>query len=308
MRIGTRASIELIKDNITRPSNELGELYRQLTSGKRLQRPSDDPLATVRVVRAQADLSELSSRKYVLQTGKQLIASTDSALGDISDSLSRANDLTLDGASATLEEDQRKAIADEIRGLSKAIVASGNTSVHGQYIFSGSKIDTAPLEMAEGANLPVLYHGNHQQLVYSITSTETVPAGITGTKVFNYADENGERANSEVDTDVFSLLEEVATAVESGDVDRISELQGEVQSCHSYVVALRGEAGVIEQRYDNATAAAEESELRVEELLSTDRDIDYASAMTDLSQQQIVYQAALSLTTRLLDMPNLFDR
>lgn len=307
MRIGSQSSIQQVKTNLSRPAERLGILYGQLTSGRRLARPSDDPVAAARVVQGQAALDELGSRKFVLQMGKQLIGAADSALGEIYGSLSRCKDLVLQGVAPTLQPDERRAMANEIRSLASSMVTAANTRVQGQYIFAGSQTNTMPFEADEDANLPVLYHGNHQQVIYTLTQTDTAPAGLTGSEIFNYPDATGTRPIDGVDQDVFSLLSDLADAVERGDVNAVTELSPDLEATYSHIVGLRGQTGVIAQRYERALNVADDTEVRVKELLSVDRDVDYASAISDLSREQTVYQAALSMTSRLLEMPDLFD-
>lgn len=307
MRIGSHSSIEQLKTNLSRPAGRLGVLYGQLTSGRRLEKPSDDPMATARAVQGQAALDELASRKFVLQMGKQLVGAADGALGQISSSLSRCKDLALQGTAPTLNADERSALAQEIRSLSSALVTTANTQVQGQYIFAGTQTHTMPFEAADDANLPVLYHGNHQQVIYTLTQSDRAPAGLTGSQVFNYPDATGTRPIAGVDQDVFSLLDNVAEAVERGDVNALTDLSAQLDASYSHVVGARGQAGVIAQRYERGLNVADDTELRVKDLLSTDQDVDYASAISDLSREQTVYQAALSMTSKLLEMPDLFD-
>lgn len=307
MRIGSQSGIQQLKTNLTTPAGRLGVLYGQLTSGKRFQKPCEDPIATGRVVRGNAALDELDSRKFVLQQGKQLVSAADGALGDISGSLSRCKDLALQASEPTLGAEERSAIAEEIRGLASAMVTTGNMQVQGQYIFAGSQTDTAPFEADPSANLPVLYHGNHQQVTYLLAGSDSIPAGLTGAEVFNYPDASGNRPLAGVDQDFFSLLNNLADAVESADANQLTDLRTQLDASYSHVVGLRGQTGVIAQRYEQGINVADETELRIKDLLSTDQDVDYATAISDLSQEQTVYQAALNMTSKLLEMPDLFD-
>ena len=73
------------------------------------------------------------------------------------------------------------------------------------------------------------------------------------------------------------------------------------------MVSVRGQTGVVSQRLGQAQSAATDADLRLNELLSNEESLDYSSALTDLSNLQTVYQAALSLTSQVLQMPNLFE-
>ena len=307
MRIGTSAMIDVLKNNMAVPSNRLGDLYSQLSSGKKLQEPSDDPLAAARVVSGQAALNELTARKFVLQQGTEFVGATDTALGQISQSLSQIQDVALQANEPELTDDQRSALADQVRETSSALVTAGNSEVQGQYIFAGSQTGTTPFVAASGQNLPVMYDGNNQQLSYMITSSEQAPVGFTGAQVFNFPDAQGNRPLSGVTMDTFSLLNNLANSIESGDTAQTTSLTDQLNQTYSYVVGLRGENGIVAQRYQSASTVADDTGVQVQTMLSSDQDVDYASAMTDLSQEETAYQAALSVTSKLLQTPNLFE-
>lgn len=307
MRIGSRGYMDVIKANLAAPADRMTRLYGQLTSGTRLQTLSDDPLAATRAVRAHAALDELHARRFVVQQGQQLLGAADTALGQMACGLSQCADLMLQSSDPGLGTSERAALASQIRNISSALITAGNTEVQGQYIFAGSKNTNAPFEADKTANLPVLYHGNLQQPVYRISPVEQTPTGFTGQQVFNYAAATGEQPIADVPTDMFSLLEQVAMAVEHDDQSQVQQLLPQIQACHAHLVGLRGQAGVITQRCERAQSAADDAQARLQQLLSDDEGLDYAGAISDLSQQQTIYQAVLGMTSRLLQMPNLFD-
>ena len=307
MRIGTRGYIDLIKSSVARPAQRLSDLYSQLTSGKRVTKLSDDPLVASRSVRGQAALQEIDARKFVIQAAQPLLGAADGALGEMAPALARCHDLALRAVSPELDPSERQAMAQEIRQISSSLVAAGNQAVHGQYVFAGSKIDVIPFQETPGGNLPVTYSGNHQQLAYTISPSQTAPVGLTGAYIFNFPDASGQRPLATVDTDVFSLLKDLADSVERGDVNRVGDLGQEVQTCQAHVVAARGKIGAMTQSYDQALNSAEDAEVRIRQVLSADSDLDYAGAIVDLRQQETVYQAVLGATSRMLNMSDLFD-
>ena len=307
MRVSSRGYMDTIKRNIALPSERIEQLYGQLSSGKRLGKLSDDPMAAMRSVRLHAQVGELAARQYVIQQGQALLGATDTALGQIGDLLGQCRDIGLRATAPQLSDSQRSALAAQVRAVQASLVLQGNTEVQGRYLFAGSQTATAPFEAAAGANLPVLYHGDHKQLAFQISPTEQTAVGFTGAKVFNYPDATGVRPQADVDADVFSLLDDLANAIETGDTATIESLTPMVQELQEHVVGLRGQAGVLSQRHEQALSAAEDADVRLHELLSAEESLDMAAALADLSTQQTIYQAALSLTAQVLQMPNLFE-
>jgi flagellar hook-associated protein 3 FlgL len=307
MRISSRGYADLIKSSLARPSQRIGKLYVQLTSGKRLQSVSDDPLAATRVVRAHNALTELDSRRFVISDARRLLGGADGSLGDVAQALRKCYDLALRAMNASLSGPERLALAQEVRHHSASLVDAGNLAVQDTYVFSGTKTETVPFTDGAAIGLPVAYNGNHQQLVYQTSPSQTVPVGFTGAHVFNYPNASGTRPVSGADADVFSLLQDLADSIERSDIGRVEVLAPQVQACHAHAVSLRSQVGVMVQRYDAALQACDSSESRLRELLSGDEDLDMTEAVVALSTEETAYKAVMGMTSRLLALPNLFE-
>ena len=308
MRISNLGFINTVKRNLAAPAEEMGRLYAQTSSGKRLQKLSDDPQAMVRALGAHASLNALDARRSVAQQGQELLSATDSALGQITASLSQARDLALRAATSSLGDSERAALAQQVRSLQSALVLTGNTNVGGHYLFSGSRTDTAPLQETAAGGLPVAYQGNYTELTYQASADQRTAVGFTGAEVFNYPDGGGARAVPGVDQDVFSTLSDLANAIETGDNGQLEQLTGDLDQLHAHTVNLRGEAGVLAQRWDDTLSAADDTSVLLNQVLADEESVDYTSAIVDLSNLQTAYQAALSLTSQMLKLPNLFDQ
>jgi flagellar hook-associated protein 3 FlgL len=306
MRISSRGYADLIKNSLSRPSQRLGKLYVQVTSGKRLQGVSDDPVAATRVVRAHNALTELDSRRFVISDAKRLLGGADGALGDVGEVLSSCYDLALRAMNASLSDAERLALAQEVRSHSASLVDAGNLTVQNAYVFSGTRTETMPFADGTAVGLPVAYEGNHQQLVYQTSPSQTVSVGFTGAQVFNYPDAAGARPVSGTDADVFSLLQDLADSIESDELGRVEVLAPQVKACHEHVVSLRGQTGVMVQRCDAALQNCDSAETRLRELLSDDEDLDMTAAIVALSNEETAYKAVMGMTSRLLALPNLF--
>ena len=300
MRVSALGQTEAIKASLARHSARLGRLHEQLTAGKRVCSLADDPLSATRAIRAHSALAELDSRRFVIGDAQRLLGAADGALAEMGQALQRCHDLSLRSLSPQLGESERRALAQEVRYLSSALMAAGNLEVQGSYVFAGTQTNTKPFQPSDLGSLPVAYQGNHQALTYRLGPAQSLPAGFTGAQLLNYPDAGGQRPITGVDSDVFALLEELAGAIERGDTGRVSELSGSVSACHEHVVSLRSQAGVMLQRCEAATSACDAAEVRLRALLAQDEDLDIAAAITDLSAEQTAYEALLAI-------PNLFE-
>ena len=110
-----------------------------------------------------------------------------------------------------------------------------------------------------------------------------------------------------MDTDLFGLLDHIATAIETGDDTAIPALGEKLDALYKQVVEQRGVLGARALRVEDAIDSAGQAELSAREILGDTEDVDIASALVDLQHQQLCYQAALAATAQLAKIPTLFE-
>jgi len=130
---------------------------------------------------------------------------------------------------------------------------------------------------------------------------------VPGDRLFNFEDASGARAVPGVDTDLFGLLDHIATAIETGDDTAIPALGEKLDALYKQVVEQRGVLGARALRVEDAIDSAGQAELSAREILGDTEDVDIASALVDLQHQQLCYQAALAATAQLAKIPTLFE-
>lgn len=309
MRVSARSAATLLKTSLSRPAERIGRLYTQLSSGQRLTELSDDPLAAMRTVRLHSALASLDSQRSVLSAASRLLGAADTALGTMGEALQGCGSVALRAQSPTLGEAERRALAEQVRSYAATVQTAGNQSVQGVYVFGGTATDSSPLAANSDpdSSFPVTYGGNDQALQYQVSPAETMPVSFSGAEVFNYAGSTGERAVAGVDTDVFSLLKDLADSLERGDTNRVADLAGQVDACREQVVNVRGRAGLLVQRQEAAGQACDWSELQLEDMRSAEEDVDLATAITDLRNEETAYQAVMGMVSQLLQLPSLFE-
>ena len=168
-RISTANTYDSTVDRLIRRQNELGEAQQQLTSGKRVNRPSDDPTAAGRAERALASISRIDATQRAVDASEALMAQSESALGDAGELLQQAREALVAAGSGAFGDAERKIQADHLRGLRQQLLAVANRSDGANgYLFAGQGSSQPPFIDAPGA---VQYRG---------TSGETLVAGSEG--------------------------------------------------------------------------------------------------------------------------------
>lgn len=189
-RISTAQAFDGALQQLQRRQTELSESQRQLTTGKRVNRASDDPTAAARAERALASVARVEANQRGVDASRGLMGMTESALGDAADLLQRARELLVAAGSASNGDAQRRSIATDLRGIREQLLAVANRSDGADgYLFGGQGSSQAPFIDAPGA---VQYRGSagqmqtagHEQLPITLDGGNTWLAARTGNGVF----------------------------------------------------------------------------------------------------------------------------
>jgi flagellar hook-associated protein 3 FlgL len=159
------------------------DTQEQVGTGRRINRPSDDPVAAARMAHLEASLSRLDQFASNGAVARTQLGLEEEALGGTIEHLQRIRELVLQGNSATAGQSDRRIIAAEIREYRDALVALGNTTdVDGRHLFGGFAERTTPFAIdATGA---VTYNGDQGQRQVQISETRFVITGDSGAEIF----------------------------------------------------------------------------------------------------------------------------
>ncbi|HEY8272465.1 MAG TPA: flagellar hook-associated protein FlgL [Pseudobdellovibrionaceae bacterium] len=203
MRIADKMQYNQVNQNVTKNRTEMSELQNQAATQKRLTKPSDDPLASARVLSARTE--ERGNQQYIknINNVKSFLEFTDQSLGELSEILMRAKELAIGQANdASGNEQSRQVSASEIEQIYNQSVQIGNRKLGDRFIFGGSQTQTAPFDQ-QGQ-----YAGNDSDMKIGIHKDTFVSMNIPGNKVFLGKGLSGDgivRSRSETPTSVKSL-------------------------------------------------------------------------------------------------------
>lgn len=304
MRIGTGAFYDSVSSTVARLQRELGDLSVMMSSGKKVRRPSDDPLASTIIAHAHIELSAAQARGRVLSGGIRTARAADAAMGEIAGGLRSALDTAMRVLQPGRTPEDLQSSAAEVRSSIQAILTAANARHGDRYLFGGYRDRQMPFE--EGA-AGVGYLGDSGQLTVPVSAGRTCDITVPGDRLFNYVNDEGERAVIGVDGDVFSVLTDLAEAVESNDIERVRILLDETRLLHSHVMQMRGSAGASEVRMQANLHALQDTELRCYEILAQEESMDVAQAVSEYIALETSYQAVLGVLSRIIAMPTVFD-
>ncbi|MBI5094103.1 MAG: flagellar hook-associated protein FlgL [Candidatus Hydrogenedentes bacterium] len=268
------------------------DLQEQLSTGLRVNRPSDNPVDARRAINAQTSIQKNDQYVRNISSAGPQLEETVTVIQNVANSLQRARTLTLQGANGTNSADQRTALAAEINQLLEGLLTSANHQTNGKYIFSGSKTLTPAYNATRnvsGEITAVTYQGNdsHYQITTGDGATSTI--NQTGQETFQSSQ------------DVFQTLIAIRDNLRAGDTNslqnaRLTELST-IQSQLSNAVAR---VGAVQNRLANVSSDLDTFTVQYRQLLSDSVDADFADTMVNLNAQQNAYQAALNAASRVV--------
>lgn len=271
----------------------LEEAQSRVSTGVRLQRPSDNPGATAQLLRINTRIAEREQRRAAAAETLPLMRASESALGQIATALQSARMAGLQAANAaTVAPEQRAALAAQVRQALQQVTALANTRVDSRYVFAGTLTDTAPFS-TDGA---ATYAGNDASLVAGVAGDRPFAVSVTGEAL---------RRSGE-GTDLFANLESLAQAIERGEMAAQNEARARVEADWSRTLQLRGDMGarigyveMAAQRLDDELGALRERQAGL-------RDADLAEAVIETKTAENARQATLAMVGS-LDRVSLLD-
>lgn len=281
MRVANKTIFESIKYNLGSISEELNKANEIATTGKRINKLSDDPVGLTQSLSVRSNLAGIEQMQRNIDYGNSWLSATESALTNVEDILSDTKALCVQMANATTGAEQRSAAAESVQNMLEEIVSLANTDVAGNYIFSGSKTDTMPFEQ-DGT-----YNGDSNAFSIKISKNTTVEIGSNGQAVFGTA---------------FNTLMDLKAALQSNDVSGIQDAISQLDTHFDDITSKISDVGSKMDRMEIKNNIFQDLNLSNTERLSKIEDADIAEAIMNVSAAQLTYQAALASSSKVMSL------
>jgi flagellar hook-associated protein 3 FlgL len=187
MRITVKELNRNMLDEINKRYSDLANLQEQLATGKRLRRPSDDPIDVANDLQLKTRQKELLQHKSNIEDSISYMSITETAMQSTNTLIQRVRELTIEASSDTQSADERKYINAEIEQLTRQLVALVNTKYKGDYIFNGQQTQLPPLNIATSASKTVDDYSANKMAYFNAGGGGTVQIfdGITDNPITN---------------------------------------------------------------------------------------------------------------------------
>jgi flagellar hook-associated protein 3 FlgL len=288
--MATRITDSMAQRSVLRDLNKaFGELsltQRRASSGKQLNRPSDDPFAVNRAISLRGELEGMRQYTKNVNEGIGWTTATEAALTKITDVVQRARELLVDGGNDSNGQVAREAIATEIDQLTESLKQEANATYEGRHVFAGTATETAPYALG-----PVdTYSGNGASVARVIGVGVSVNVNVSAQNLLG----EGQGA---ADNKLLNVMRDIAENLRGGTPADWEALRGtdlqRLDTNLDEISRVRAVVGATANRLEAAGTRLEELEESGLDLLSKTEDADMAETLVKYSTQRNAYEAAL---------------
>lgn len=335
MRVTNKMLANNFLNDMKTNMNNLKTLQEQMTSGKEIRRPSDDPFKVTRAMQLHTDINTNKQYKENITDTVNWLDTTDTALDQAGNVLHRVRELLINAGNAAYSEDERRAIKDEINEKMGELTQILNTNFDGKYLFGGSRGTTKPVNVEKDNdtnNNKIVYFGRtgnaldpltdeselnmvKQKLSIEISQGVTLEYNVTAADILEFKSEDG------TEFDLAKVLKDITNHLdgkiekESGELEKNENAavkaltDGDLKSITDAITNLlrvRSEVGAKQNRMEGALNKNIDENFNMTEILSNTEDIDITEKTMQYATMQTVYMASLQTSARVLQ-PTLMD-
>lgn len=290
MRVSTSTLYDQGVRSMLQQQDSLFKLQQQLSTGKRIMTPSDDPIGAARAHELAQSISlntQYADNRYRAADSLQQV---DSTLGSVSNLIQSVRTMAVAAGNPAFSDSERKMMAVELRGHFDELLGLANTrDEQGNYLFSGFQGNTRPFVAQDDDS--VTYEGDHGQRLIQVSSSRQLPVSETGDAIF----EPGGLSLFQTIEDFIDELETPGGAALSG---AVSTALQDLDIALDNVLAKRAAVGSRLQEVDALQQIGEDTAIQYQQSLSRLQDLDFAQAISDMTRQQALLEAAQKTFTR----------
>lgn len=280
--------------NLSNSYSKLGKLQEQINTGKKVTRPSDDPVVAMKGIGYRTELNNVEQFSRNIGEAYNWLDTTDDTLDKVGLTLQRANELVIQANNDTTTIGDREKINSELKQLRQHIQNLANTQIGDRYIFSGTKTTTAPFDVENDkyvAGEEPLESGDAfgKSIEIEVFDGIMLQVNTTPIELFNQIDQ---------------MFEDIDQGILKG-----SNLSGHITTIDknmNELLTTRADIGARQNRVELMDARLQSQEIIATKRMSENEDIDYEKAIVEMTTQESIHRAALSVGGRIIQ-PSLVD-
>jgi flagellar hook-associated protein 3 FlgL len=286
-RVTTQMTASNLLANINQAMDRIDTTQQELSTGKKINQPSDNPYGTSLALQLNNQLANLTAYSNNVTDGTGWAQSANASLSDITNAVQRIRELVVQASNGTQTAADMSADASEVNQLIDEIKQDANTQYNGQYIFSGAATTTAPYQA--GSN--DAYAGDTGQVTRQIGPNTSLAVNADLSSVLGTGQTtSGQPAG---DGKLLNTLRNIADSMQSGSSGALSSTLSQLDTNLNSLTGLTANMGATTDRLQMAATRIQSLQASETQSLSDTQDADMAQTEVDFSTEQAALTAAL---------------
>ncbi|UPG65368.1 flagellar hook-associated protein FlgL [Metabacillus endolithicus] len=284
--------------NLSKSYANMGKYQDQLATGKKINRPSDDPVVAIKGMFYRTNLTEVEQYQRNLSEAYTWMENSEAGIEHATQIIQRVRELVVQGKNGSNSPEDLQSIGVEIAQLKEDLVGVANTQVAGRYIFNGEKTLTPPIpedsiKFIDGKQV-YDFDQNTPPFNVEVSKGVNLKVNIDSKNVFS--------------SGFFNTLQQIEDSLTDGigDMENSEDLLVQLDGFFEKMTSERSELGARYNRLELVDSRLGDQEIIANRILSDNEDADIERVITDLTIQESIHRASLSVGSRIIQ-PTLID-
>ncbi|WDM21643.1 flagellar hook-associated protein FlgL [Paenibacillus polymyxa] len=283
--------------NLNRNSERMNNTQNQMSTGRKLNKPSDDPVGITYSLRYRSELSSNEQYQRNVDSTVSWLDFNDTVMDQAGQIMQRVRELTVQASTGTNPQSALDSINKEIGQLKEQMIDVVNSQLNGKYIFNGQTYDKKPYD------LPLNADNTHDTSGAASIATDTgnvnfivgenvaLPINVTGNEV----------VGTSTDADnLFAIFNQLSAALASGDIKASGDQLANIDTRMDKMLKVRSEMGAKSNRVELMQSRLSDLKVNLTDLQSKTEDADYAELLMNSKIQENIYNASLSAGAKII--------
>ena len=293
MRVTSNTMTNSIVRYLTSQNEALFERQRIIASGKKINKPSDDPIGMGKVLDYRQTINTIEQYQTNIQRGQTRLDVTETNLKLVDDLLQVVRAISQTESGGTTES--RLLAAEDVKNLFDQVLDMANSKLNGSYMFSGYQTKTAPFSRDDTQpttfdKYSVTYNGDAGDVKFIIAENTEVTIPADGEVLFH--DPAG--------VSVFDSMRDLIVALENDDTVAIFTQQGLLDQARTQLQNIRSANAPISYQLGTTENHWQNYKPKIEDLLAKEETADITQAVVELQSLELAYQTTLATTARII--------
>jgi flagellar hook-associated protein 3 FlgL len=279
-----RVTEKIINDGVTRNINSamrrIDKRYDELSTGKKIRYPSDDPVGLITSLRLTDSINQ--AQRYVDNSNAAIdwLQASDASLDEMDKTLLRLQEISIAAANGDLPQSSFNAYADEVHQLRGHLLQISNTQLGNRFLFAGQQTDRFAYDSSYN------YRGDVNPVIMEVGPGIALNVSYPGSQIFG---------------DFFATMDQLEKHIRDGNYLEIG--RGDLDAINKQLdrtLDNRSSIGAKVNRLERSNERYSLMDGQFRKLLSENEDVDIADSVMNLKMQESVYQSALASGARVL--------